>query len=220
MNLDPAFWPALWELARATQTRPEIYLAVWFAESGLDPAAANSIGCLGINQTCPTPVGPGFPGAPEAYKALPASDQLAWIASSIKQNVATYGPFRSGARYYQSNFLPATLGAARHPRDVVAAAAGPYAEAYRANAGLDVSGDGAITIEDLGRFLQSRVAGDATYASAVQQAYANRPADAPWSAPVLAMLEPWPPVRPAAGIMLAAALFGAVVIGIRRRHAA
>src|SRR5579859_4531633 len=123
MNLDDAFWPALWSLATSVGTRPETLLAVWFAESGLDPGAQNAIGCVGLNQTCPREIGgPGFPNDDAAaYASAPASGQVAWIAPQVASAVhLNGGPFRSGARYYQANFLPATLATAKRPGDVIA----------------------------------------------------------------------------------------------------
>ena len=84
MALDSNFWPALWNLAAASGTRPEVLLTVWFAESGLDPTAMNVDGCIGLNQTCPKELGgPGFPSTPEAYRASPASEQVGWIAPQV-----------------------------------------------------------------------------------------------------------------------------------------
>src|SRR5579859_3446037 len=103
MALDRLFWPALWGLATESGTRPEVFLTVWFAESGLDPSAENAIGCIGLNQSCPTSLGgPGFPSTPGAYKAATASEQVGWIANQVLAQVrANGGPFRSAARYFQ-----------------------------------------------------------------------------------------------------------------------
>ncbi len=196
MSLDDAFWPALWSLSTAVGTRPETLLAVWFAESGLDPAAKNSIGCLGLNQTCPSANGgPGFPnGDADAYAQAPASQQLAWIAQQVTSAVhLNGGPFLSAARYYQANFLPATLPTAKAPNDPIAAKNGRYASAYGANAILDANGDGTITLDDLGRYLEKRIAANgAALRTAIATAYAQKPADAPWTAPHLVLYEPSP----------------------------
>src|SRR5258708_20136358 len=128
MTLDANFWPALWNLAAASGTRPEIFLTVWFAESGLDPSIVNKDGCIGLNQTCPKEIGgPGFPTTPEAYAALPASEQVAWIAPQVLSQVKLNGgPFQSAARSYQANFIPATLTPANAPAAPLAPKVHPY----------------------------------------------------------------------------------------------
>jgi hypothetical protein len=115
MALDAEFWPSLWKLAAAAQTRPEVFLTVWFAESGLDTKARNpKSGCIGLNQTCPAGIGgPGFPSTAEAFRAADASEQLDWIAPQVLDQVRRNGGgFRSVARYQQANWLPATLQSA------------------------------------------------------------------------------------------------------------
>jgi hypothetical protein len=247
MALDPLFWPALWRLAIAADTRPELLLTVWFAESGLDPSAQNSLGCIGLNQTCPSSIGgPGFPGAPEGYRAAPASQQVAWIAPQVlAQARLNGGGFRSAARAYQANFLPATLTSAVAPDDVIAAEAGPYAAAYRANKLFDVSGDGRITLADLGDYLEQLVVSrgldvdlGAPLETAIAAAYApqNLPPNAPWTTPDLVLHEgqqlppvgipvgfPPPPVPPAnrtsGGAVAAVTVIGLLgVLAIASRH--
>jgi hypothetical protein len=230
MALDTNFWPALWSLAIRAKTRPEILLTVWFAESELDPSAQNSLGCIGLNQTCPAGVGgPGFPSTPEAFRAAPASEQVGWIANQVlSQARANGGGFRSAARYQQANFLPATLKTATRPRDVIAARGGPYAVAYEQNKGLDVSGDGAITLADLGDYLERMVRErgidvdhGAPLEVAIQTAYsaAYLPAGAPWRSPLLVLREPAPAAGNGRGAAVAllttATLFGALVFGSR-----
>ncbi len=194
MALDDAFWPALWKLAMATGTRPELLLCVWFAESDLEPTAENSAGCIGLNQTCPKPNGPGFPSTPAAYKGSPASAQVAWIARQVESAVKLNGgPFQSAARYWQANWMPATLSTAKAPDAVIAGKDGPYAWAYRDNAGLDADKDGRITLQDLGDRLELLVLSrGAPLTRAIRLAYANRPAAAPWSEPELVIHEPAP----------------------------
>lgn len=216
MNLDAAFWPALWKLAIDTATRPEIFLAVWYRESGLDPTAKNGIGCIGLNQSCPAELGgPGFPnGDADAYQAAPASAQVAWIAPQVKAAVNVNGrPFLSAARYYQANFLPATLPVATAPRDVIAAKNGPFAKAYAANSALDFGGDGAITLEDLGRFVAEAVqgAGRSPWLDALSQLYSRRPPESPWRDPDLILYEPAPSMRGPLGAIAAVGLVWALL---------
>jgi hypothetical protein len=209
MALDPDFYAALWDAALQSGTRPEILLAVWYAESGLEPKAENSIGCLGLNQSCPKPNGPGFPGDDAAaYKAAPASAQVAWILPQLLHLVALNGgPFLSAARYRQANWLPASLATAKRPGDVVAAAGGPYALAYAANRGLDVRGAGEVTLADLGLGLEQLIArSGAPLDYAIATAYAQRPGYAGWTAPRLELYEPGKGGRIAPVLLAIAAL--------------
>ena len=219
VDLDDAFFPALWSLAISVGTRPEILLAVWLAESGLDPHAQNSIGCIGLNQTCPQPGGPGFPDDDgPAYRAMLASAQLAWIGPQVVNGARLNGgPFLSAARYYQSNFLPGTLTTAREPRAVIAAREGPYSLAYAANAQLDAGADGAITIEDLGRFVAGAVANAGpAWDTLLARVYAWAPPQSPWSSPALVIYEPGSS-RPGAGLAVAAVvLMGSIGFGLQR----
>jgi hypothetical protein len=217
VNLDAAFWPALWDAAELADTRPEVLLTVWCAESGLDPSAENAVGCIGLNQSCPKSMGgPGFPVDAATYKASPASVQMDWILPQLLDAVrANGGGFLSAARYWQANMLPATLATARAPNDTIAAAAGPYAAGYAANKDLDFNRDGRITLADLGAYLQKHYGGSSILRSAVATAYAQRPSGAPWSSPALVFSEP---SRGGGGIvagLLAAAGLGAVLL--RRR---
>jgi hypothetical protein len=222
MTLDANFWPALWSLAAASGTRPEIFLTVWFAESGLDPSIVNKDGCIGLNQTCPKEIGgPGFPTTPEAYAALPASEQVAWIAPQVLSQVKLNGgPFLSAARYYQANFMPATLTTAKRAGDVIASKFGPYAMEYANNAGLDMNKDGKITLSDLGDFLV-HVVNDYGYdvdkgaplSTAIHTAYLHAPPRPLWSSPALVIRERGPAVasKGRGGAVVIALCFGGLL---------
>jgi hypothetical protein len=222
MTLDANFWPALWNLAAASGTRPEIFLTVWFAESGLDPSIVNKDGCIGLNQTCPKEIGgPGFPTTPKAYAALPASEQVAWIAPQVLSQVKLNGgPFQSAARYYQANFMPATLTTVRGAGDVIASKFGPYAMEYEANKGLDMNKDGKITLSDLGDFLVHVVNGygydvdkGAPLSTAIHTAYLHAPPRPLWSSPALVIREREPAVasKGRGGAIVIALCFGGLL---------
>ena len=224
--LDGAFFPLMWTVvAIPAGTRPEIFLAAWLYESDLEPSARNAIGCVGLNQTCPKPGGPGFPNDDaEGFRAMPASYQLSWIAPQVLSAIALNGgPFRSAARYYQANFLPATLATAKAPGDVIAGRGGPYAQAYAANAQLDVNGDGAITLDDLAHALEAKILASGTKLSdAIAQVYAAAPEGAPWAAPDLVLFEPASSTGAIArggGKVLVAASFGLGALALAMRGA-
>lgn len=212
-GLDPPFYPALWSLSIAVRTRPEIFLVVWWEESGLNPGAKNKVGCLGLNQSCPKSI--GGPGYPDGYDSWPASEQLTgWIAGQVRSGIALNGgPFLSAARYLQANMLPATLKDARAPGDVIAGKAGPYASAYAGNSQFDVQRDGTITLGDLGDYLAKACASSyaANLRSAIATTYAQAPAGAPWKA---ALPDPYHAAGSSSGGAAVASRGGAPVLAV------
>jgi hypothetical protein len=187
-GLDSAFYPALWNLCLKVQTRPEVFLIVWAEESGLNPGAINSVGCTGLNQSCPSGPPTYGPGFPTGYEDWPASQQVSqWITQQVVTSIGlNKGPFLSAARALQANLLPATLATATTPSAVICGKAGPYASAYAGNSQFDVDKSGTITLQDLGDYLQKMAAGAhfGNLKSAIATAYAQAPAGAPWSAPL------------------------------------
>jgi hypothetical protein len=144
-------------MGQRRRTNPAFYLAVWCAESGLDPAAMNPKGrARGLNQMIPATL-EGL-HAPADYEKLAGEEQLPWIERLIAQGEALNGgPFESAARYYHSNFYPRTMARGSSPGTVVVAGDAADAEeraAYAANKSLDANGDGRITLADLGAVLE------------------------------------------------------------------
>lgn len=172
MSLDfPAFGQALWALYDSSGIRPEYALPVLYSESGFSTSVTNSIGCVGIGQSCPF-----ANNLPADYASWSASQQLSgMVGPAWKADIAKFGPIRSGTRLYQANFLPATLATAKSLSSVLAAKGG---NVYLANAGLDYTHKGAITVSDLAHFI-SLASGHAAVKDAVAQAYALRPGESP-----------------------------------------
>jgi hypothetical protein len=172
--VDADFPAALWRGYDKHGIRPEYQVACLNGESGINPAALNSIGCAGINQICPN-VWP----IPAGYSSWTASQQLDKIVTPMWTNwVSQYGPIDSGTRLEQCNFYPASMAYAKEIDDVIVAAnsssAGARA-AYAANRGtFDALNTGAITPRGIAAFLRYRwTPGCATI---VANAYALRPA--------------------------------------------
>lgn len=152
----------------ATVTGEDI-LAVFVAESGVNPAIANSIGCLGLNQICPTLTPKhdpervsglrkvGFQGSRTEYLALPAEQQLQYVKAFF-DNVNAYRAIRNYGSLYLANFSPAFLG---KPdgfvmyRDPKRGGTGPMDHAYTANAGVDTGNKGYIEVADMARFVKN-----------------------------------------------------------------
>lgn len=75
-NLSDAFWQKLWEVANDLGADPRTLGLLLFEESGINPAAKNSIGCVGINQFCPGTFSGFVDVSVEDYLALSAEEQL------------------------------------------------------------------------------------------------------------------------------------------------
>lgn len=91
----------------------------------------------------------------DAFCRLPLESQLPWAARYYRPRA---GKFPNGGATYAANFCPAWIGHASDPTWVICAKDGRSAggltpasseEWYRENAGLDVDGDGAVTMGDL-----------------------------------------------------------------------
>jgi hypothetical protein len=156
-DIDNAFFPCLEAVADAVLARPHDLLAVMFSESGLLANAWNDnpkslppekrYNASGINQMMPaTLVGLGWTRGHAAFRALSATEQLAWVERY-------FHPYRgrlvSIGAVYTANFLPAQLSRAVDPNFVLTAKGGPYGYAYAPNATFDVNHNLQITVGEL-----------------------------------------------------------------------
>jgi hypothetical protein len=173
MSLDAASYEVLWQISDETGIRPEWLLPCLQEESGLNPAALNSLGYAGINQ-----INAGFLAnigvTPADYVTWPASEQLRRVVLPYMQGVVNrYGPLRSATRVEQANFLPATLTTARSLTSVLAASGSAI---YNANSGLDLNHNGAITVQDLADMM-AKTAATSNVRNALAATYAIRPGE-------------------------------------------
>lgn len=175
MALDPASYPLLWALSDATGLRPEYVIPVLFSESGLNPAARNSLNYSGLNQISASYL---------SSRGISVDDYVTWPASAQIQKVVipfmtglvrALGPIKSGARLYQANFLPASVKTARALSSVLASS--PSA-VYNANAGLDSDRSGSITVQDMANAV-ARAAKASLVVASINAAYALRPNENP-----------------------------------------
>jgi hypothetical protein len=164
----PAFGTALWAGFQAGKLpRPEYLIPCLFSESGINPAAQNSIGCQGINQLCPF----AWP-IPAGYTSWTASQQLLGpVTAMFAQIIAKYGPLNSGTRTYLANFLPAYLSTAKSLTSVLAVKGSAV---YNANAGFDYQHTGQITVGDLAYFI-GKAAANPTVKALIAAVYAMAP---------------------------------------------
>jgi hypothetical protein len=173
-RLSNTFFQRVNELAEYMRSRGaritgEDILAVLVPESGVNPSIANSIGCLGLNQLCPT-LAPkldpervsglrkvGFQGSRAEYLALPAEEQIRYVKAFF-DNVNAYPALRDYGSLYLANFSPAFLGKPNNfvmYRDPKRGGTGPLDHAYTTNAGVDTGNKGYIEVADMAKFVKN-----------------------------------------------------------------
>ena len=218
-KLSDRFFLDLVALAHRHKTEPEVFLAAWCFESGLDPTIVNAIGARGLNQMMPKTL-KGL-GAPADYEKLSGEEQLPWIERLITGGEAVNpGPFKTAARYFHSNLFPKTMERGTGPDIVVYSADAPTEEervAYQANKCLDVNGDGRVTAGDL-EMVMSRTRQDPYFAPAFERLARAKNAPSSPSSPRTPPPSPMPlaPTRVAirdhgaGGLFLGGLLVGAV----------
>ena len=131
-------------------------LAVMNSESDVMARAQNRrSGAAGLIQLLPSTLrGVDWDHGPDAFCALRATDQLPYVERHLAA-YATHG-LGSAARIYQAVFLPATMLLGSMPGTVLTTRGCP---AYDRNQGLDLDGDGAITLGDLAERVRLRQSG-------------------------------------------------------------
>jgi hypothetical protein len=118
------------------------------SESGFDPSARNSIGCVGLNQLCSSSYGIfSSDYTVDQYVQLTVSEQLPYVFAYWQNWLTQYGLGSISARdLYWLNFLPATYVPNSSDDYVISSKGDPY---YSSNTGLDMDGNGQITAGDL-----------------------------------------------------------------------
>lgn len=143
-GLDHKFFVKVTAIAHDLKCDPNALLALMNSESGLNPSASNpNGGATGLIQFMPS-TAKALGTTTAQLKNMSAYDQLDYVAKFFEKNKKTYnigdGPMSAGD-LYSLVFLPA-----RSNREVLTSKGEIY---YKANAGLDVDGDGQITKSDL-----------------------------------------------------------------------
>lgn len=148
---------------------PEIALAVYTAESGLDPKASSGI-AFGIPQmTGQTLKAIGWTRPAKEFATLTVANQAPWIARLQAMQIRTLGRPKTGLDLYVQNFCPRAWA---KNEDVLYRSP---SEAYARNAGLDRDRKGYIVRQDLVPLLE-RATKTETYRRALEQAKRLGPA--------------------------------------------
>lgn len=143
-------------------------LAVYTAESNLNPAAVSPTNASGLAQIMPATLKDiGYTDTPADFRKLGVADQAPWIQRLLEYQTKIIGFTPANALdLYVANFSPA---AARSKAFVIYDGKVPaQAAAYAANKGLDRMHKGNIDRNDLANYLRSWVDSD-TYRRAIEQ---------------------------------------------------
>lgn len=145
-GLDHKFFAKVVAISKDLKCDPNELLGVMNSECGLNASARNSNGgATGLIQFMPR-TAKILGTSTDKLSKMSAYDQLDYVAKFFKMNKKTYkmgdGPMSAGD-LYSLVFLPG-----RANREVLTSSGELY---YRANAGLDMNGDGKITKADLNR---------------------------------------------------------------------
>lgn len=149
-------------------------LAVYTAESNLNPAAVSQTNASGLAQIMPATLRDiGYSDSPAEFRKLSVADQAPWIQQLLEYQIKSIGFTPSTALdLYVANFSPA---AAKSKAFVIYDSQKPAElAAYNANRGLDTKHKGNIDRNDLGAYLRSWIDSD-TYRRAIEQLAKVRP---------------------------------------------
>ncbi len=173
IQLTPAFYTKLLQVASDVQMKPEDILNIMTSESGIDPSrpAPDGDGSGLLQFQHDTLRGLGFTGTQAEFRQLSAEDQLDYVRKLIAMRTRVNGkPFTSAAHYYVANWLPAALKIpgiqSEDPNTVIVAKHPDYphipghsiqeeAKWYKDNPSLDFDHDGAITYGDIQKVTQA-----------------------------------------------------------------
>lgn len=142
-------------VAAELDAKPLDLAGCWMSESGLHSIAHNPNGnATGIFQAMPATLrGLGYTGTWDQFQHEALAVQLNFAA---KYYAPHRGQLVSPAACYLSTFLPAFMSHAGDPSFVLCTTDDPlvipvpvHPGWYKANRGLDVNGDGKITVQDL-----------------------------------------------------------------------
>ena len=154
---------------------PEDVLAVYTAESGLDPAATSD-SAFGIPQlTRDTAKAIGWQGNVRDFAKLSVADQIPWITKLLAAQIRSIGYVPANAlELYVANFSPR----AARDRDNVLYRAGSAAYDNPTNRRLDRENKGFISSDDLAVSLR-QAQNSAVYLAAIEQVRRIRKAHPP-----------------------------------------
>jgi hypothetical protein len=148
-GLTDSFFRGVIDLSTRLNCDPRDLLAVLMRESSLRPDAWNrSSNAVGLAQFLPSTLNRlGWTGTADQFRALSAEEQLPYVERFLLPS-SSYGLYSAG-RIYQAIFMPASLRTAASDDAAIIDKRGAFADRYQRNRGLDLDGDGRITVGEL-----------------------------------------------------------------------
>ena len=148
-GVSDAFLLGVIDISRRIGCQPGDLIAVMIRESSLRPDAWNrSSNAVGLIQFLPSTLAKlGWHGSWQEFRALGAEEQLFWVERYMRV-YSRYGLSTPG-RVYQAVFMPASLRMAAGANTTLIDSQQSTDGRYQNNRGLDLDGDGRITVGEL-----------------------------------------------------------------------
>lgn len=146
------FGQAVQTMARKLGVPPAWVMAVMYAESRFDASVYNrkGSGAVGLIQFMPS-TAMELGTSSQALSNMSPVAQLAFVQAYFEQVKQRYGPYQSLTDFYLAVLFPKAR--LQDPCYILYHRPG---RAYQQNAGLDLNGDGAVSVSDIDHFLQRK----------------------------------------------------------------
>lgn len=153
-----AFEAKMRDISAKLEINPNWLMLVMFVESGLNPAAENSIGCVGLIQFCPDAAGSGtktLGGQPVSLSTIKSASNVAQLDYVYQYYLPYKGRIKSFEDLYLVNFFPIAVG---WSDDRVIESSGLSAQAIAlANPAFNLNKDSNITIGEFKTAIRNKI---------------------------------------------------------------
>jgi hypothetical protein len=149
------FIGAVEAIARKLDTKPEWLLALMYHESRMNPAAVNSIGCVGLTQFCPITYRNKWHKDIEYFKRMSAINQLFWVNKYFQAWKNLAGSYDHPAKLFAVNFFPLMLKHWDNDNWVLQTSDLSAQKIASQNPGFDLNKDGRITVGEVKRYYET-----------------------------------------------------------------
>ena len=153
----PEFVAETYQIEKDYELPKGSLFSIMQAESGMNPAARNSIGAVGLIQFMPdTLAGEGYNVTPNQAAAMSALEQLALVRNFYRKWHARNKRPKTPEEVYLLTFYPAAVGRADNFVLGSEVSAARVAVVAQQNRGFDLDGNGQITIAEFKQYLKTK----------------------------------------------------------------